>query len=99
MLFDRREIQTNQSGHCSIEDAKACMELVQMKLEKGIEYLSQILCRLFLFFQRCVAKTELCSFYFDSFFGLLWIWYPRFDIFVFGRQEMVNIEPGIGECV
>ena len=22
-------------GHCSIEDAKACMELVQLKLEKG----------------------------------------------------------------
>eukprot|EP00112_Aurelia_sp_Birch-Aquarium-sp1_P003746 Seg1421.9 transcript_id=Seg1421.9/GoldUCD/mRNA.D3Y31 product="putative exonuclease" protein_id=Seg1421.9/GoldUCD/D3Y31 len=37
-LHLKREIQTNQSGHCSIEDAKACMELVQMKLEKGLHF-------------------------------------------------------------
>ena len=31
----RREIQNDEMGHCSIEDAKACMELVQLKVEKG----------------------------------------------------------------
>ena len=24
---------------------------------------------------------------------------PSFDIFISGRQEMMNIEPSIGECV
>eukprot|EP00794_Sanderia_malayensis_P009137 gene9137-10110_t len=33
-----REIQNDKGGHCSIEDAKACMELVQLKVEKGKYY-------------------------------------------------------------
>ncbi|XP_065066297.1 uncharacterized protein LOC135692165 isoform X2 [Rhopilema esculentum] len=34
----RREIQNNENGHCSIEDAKACMQLLHLKLEKGINF-------------------------------------------------------------
>jgi len=30
-----RDIQNSQGGHCSIEDAKSCMELVQLKIKKG----------------------------------------------------------------
>ena len=33
--FYRRKIQNDENGHCSIEDAKACMELVQLKIENG----------------------------------------------------------------
>lgn len=33
--FYRRKIQNDESGHCSIEDAKACMELVQLKIKNG----------------------------------------------------------------
>ena len=31
----RREIQNSETGHCSNEDARACMELVKLKLENG----------------------------------------------------------------
>lgn len=34
----KREIQNDEMGHCSIEDAKACMELVQLKVEKGSQF-------------------------------------------------------------
>jgi len=30
-----RDIQSSQCGHCSIEDAKSCMELVLLKIKKG----------------------------------------------------------------
>lgn len=33
--FYRRKIQNDENGHCSIEDAKACMELVQLKIKNG----------------------------------------------------------------
>eukprot|EP00111_Clytia_hemisphaerica_P010892 TCONS_00031883-protein len=34
-----RDIQTSTtSGHCSIEDAKACMELVNLKLKNGLRF-------------------------------------------------------------
>jgi len=31
----KRDIQNSLSGHCSIEDAKSCMELALLKVEKG----------------------------------------------------------------
>lgn len=31
----KRSIQSSNKGHCSIEDAKACMELVNLKLNRG----------------------------------------------------------------
>ncbi|XP_078348045.1 uncharacterized protein LOC144633129 [Oculina patagonica] len=31
----KRKIQNGANGHCSIEDAKACMELVQLKIKNG----------------------------------------------------------------
>ena len=30
-----KKIQNGPDGHCSIEDAKACMELVQLKIKNG----------------------------------------------------------------
>ena len=30
-----KKIQNGSDGHCSIEDAKACMELVQLKIKNG----------------------------------------------------------------
>ena len=30
-----KKIQSGSDGHCSIEDAKACMELVQLKIKNG----------------------------------------------------------------
>lgn len=33
--FFSRDIQNSSEGHCSAEDAKACMELVNLKMEKG----------------------------------------------------------------
>lgn len=33
-----REIQGSQRGHCSIEDAKSCMELVLLKIKKGASF-------------------------------------------------------------
>jgi len=30
-----RDIQNSENGHCSIEDAKSCMELVLLKIQKG----------------------------------------------------------------
>ena len=33
--YYRRKIQNDENGHCSIEDAKACMELVQLKIKNG----------------------------------------------------------------
>jgi len=35
LSFYRRKIQNGENGHCSIEDAKACMELVQLKIKNG----------------------------------------------------------------
>ncbi|RWS01759.1 putative exonuclease-like protein [Dinothrombium tinctorium] len=37
------EIQCNKYGHCSIEDAKACVKLVKLKLSKGLEYGDRVL--------------------------------------------------------
>ena len=38
-LFNfRRDIQASSAGHCSIEDAKTCMELVLLKLKHGASY-------------------------------------------------------------
>ena len=34
-LLHRKKIQNGTNGHCSIEDAKACMELVQLKIQNG----------------------------------------------------------------
>ena len=34
-LLCRKKIQNGADGHCSIEDAKACMELVQLKIQNG----------------------------------------------------------------
>ena len=34
-FLNSRDIQASDAGHCSIEDAKTCMELVLLKLEKG----------------------------------------------------------------
>lgn len=36
--FLGRKIQTSKQGHCSIEDAKATVDLVKLKLSKGIEF-------------------------------------------------------------
>ncbi|GMM34867.1 Rnh70 protein [Saccharomycopsis crataegensis] len=36
--FLNREIQNNLKGHDSVEDAKACMDLVKLKLQNGIEF-------------------------------------------------------------
>ncbi|CAH3187934.1 unnamed protein product, partial [Porites lobata] len=33
--FLNKKIQNGSDGHCSIEDAKACMELVQLKIKNG----------------------------------------------------------------
>jgi hypothetical protein len=33
--FLEEDIQSSKSGHCPIEDAKAAMKLVQLKLSKG----------------------------------------------------------------
>ena len=33
--FCRKKIQAGKDGHCSIEDAKVCMQLVQLKLKSG----------------------------------------------------------------
>ena len=30
-----KKIQNGSDGHCSIEDAKACMDLVQLKIKNG----------------------------------------------------------------
>lgn len=30
-----RDIQNSSAGHCSVEDALTCMELVNLKMEKG----------------------------------------------------------------
>ena len=30
-----KDIQNGKNGHCSVEDASACMELVQLKIENG----------------------------------------------------------------
>lgn len=34
-LLYRKKIQNGVDGHCSIEDAKTCMELVQLKIQNG----------------------------------------------------------------
>ena len=34
-IFPRKKIQQNSDGHCSIEDARTCMHLVQLKITKG----------------------------------------------------------------
>jgi len=34
----KRKIQNGENGHCSIEDAKACMELVQLKIKNGPKF-------------------------------------------------------------
>ena len=36
IFLHRRHIQGSKKGHCSIEDAKATMDLVKLKLSKGV---------------------------------------------------------------
>ncbi|XP_067673721.1 RNA exonuclease 5-like [Haliotis asinina] len=36
--FLKQDIQLGSSGHCSVEDACAAMELVQLKLQKGMDF-------------------------------------------------------------
>eukprot|EP00795_Rhopilema_esculentum_P009430 gene9430-17146_t len=54
----RREIQNNENGHCSIEDAKACMQLLHLKLEKGAVVDTPSIAR-----QHCFGNTKaiLCT--------------------------------------
>ncbi|XP_067043980.1 uncharacterized protein [Acropora muricata] len=33
-----KDIQNGKNGHCSVEDASACMELVQLKIENGPDF-------------------------------------------------------------
>lgn len=34
----KRDIQNDSNGHDSVEDAKACMDLVKLKIQKGLEF-------------------------------------------------------------
>ncbi|XP_046581978.1 RNA exonuclease 5-like [Haliotis rubra] len=36
--FLKQDIQAGESGHCSVEDARAAMELVRLKLQKGLDF-------------------------------------------------------------
>lgn len=36
--FLSESIQVSQNGHCSTEDAQACMKLIKLKLSKSISY-------------------------------------------------------------
>ena len=48
-----KKIQNGLDGHCSIEDAKACMELVQLKIKNGkFVY--------FIFTREQIADSVLC---------------------------------------
>lgn len=38
----KRLIQNDESGHCSVEDSKACLDLVKLKLKSGLYYGSTI---------------------------------------------------------
>ena len=49
-----KKIQSGSDGHCSIEDAKACMELVQLKIKNGkFVY--------FIFTKEQISDSALCA--------------------------------------